>query len=91
MSYATQQPIDNRVSNTQDTASLEPSLLMTARKLYSSYCKTHTESPRRPVGVVIGRGTQRGQLVFKDKPVLLFHECFVPFEQIEAGEPPAQG
>lgn len=84
MAYVTQ-PADNRVSNAQDTALLDPAILITARKIYLSYRKTHTGNPRRPAGAVIGRDGDRGQLVFKDKPVLLFRECFVPFEQIEAG------
>lgn len=85
MAYVTQQPADHQVSNAQHTALPDPAILITARKIYLSYCKTHTGSSRRPAGAVIGGGGDRGQLVFKDKPVLLFRECFVPFEQIEAG------
>lgn len=83
MAYVTQ-PTDHPVSNAQDTALLDPLILITARKIYLSYCKTHTANPRRPTGAVIGYDGDRGQLVFKDKPILLFREYFVPFEQIEA-------
>lgn len=82
----TQQQVNYPASSPEQSASLHPSVLIVAREIYTSYCKTHTEDPRRPVGAVIGRNNHRGQLVFKGKPILLPHECFVPFEEIAAAE-----
>lgn len=82
MTYVRWQP-EEQDDSTGALTSLDPSLLMAARKIYSSYCKTHTsENVRRPVGAVISQETHRGQLIFKGRPVLLFHERFVPFEEI---------
>lgn len=86
MTYASQQQIDNSTSSVKYPELSNPSLLVAAREIYSSYQKIHSENPRRPTGVVIHQETHRGQLVFRGKPVLLPHECFVPFEQIEATE-----
>lgn len=89
MTYVTSQP-EEQVDSSGVLTSLDPSLLMAARKIYSSYCKTHTpENIRRPVGAVISQETYRGQLIFKGKPVLLFHERFVPFKEIT--EEPVEG
>lgn len=86
MTYVPQQldPLTSSVNYPPEL--FNPSLLVAARKIYSSYQKTHSDNPRRPTGVAIHQGTCRGQLVFRGKPILLPYECFVPFEQIEATE-----
>ena len=39
---------------------------------------------KRPFGVAIDKDTYRGQLVFREKPILLPGECFVNINQLEA-------
>jgi hypothetical protein len=85
VTYVSQQ-IDHSTSSTKYPETFDPSLLVAAQKIYSSYRKTHSENFRPPVGVVIHQETCRGQLVFRENPVLLPHERFVPFEQIEFTE-----
>lgn len=53
----------------------------TARKVYQSYCATHTE-PAQPVGIAVNQYTQHGYILFRGKPVLLPHESFIPFDLI---------
>lgn len=86
VTYASQQQIDHSTSSVKYPELANPSLLVAAREIYSSYQKIHSENPRRPIGVAINQETYRGQLVFRDRPVLLPHECFIPFEQLEATE-----
>lgn len=83
MTYVQQQP--NPIHSVDLDTFLSPSVLAAARKIYHSYCQTHSE-PQRPLGVAIDRDTYRGHLIFTGKPILLPHECFVPLEQIEALE-----
>jgi hypothetical protein len=39
---------------------------------------------RRPLGVAIHRRTHRATVIFAHQPILLWDECFIPFEQIES-------
>ncbi len=68
-----------------DSVLLNPELLKAARHIYRTFYEVHPEVMQRPIGVAIGRANHRGKLVFRDKPVLLPQECFVPFSQIEPG------
>ncbi len=83
MTYVQQQPTP--IGGLDSDNLLSPSVLAAARKIYHSYCQTHT-NPQRPVGVAIDRSTHRGHLIFTGKPILLPHECFVSFQQIETLE-----
>lgn len=85
MTYVSRQPVDHPDPAQDPTPPLNTSVLSAARKIYSSYCQTHSE-PHQPVGVAVDRDTYRGHLIFNGKPILLPHECFVPFSQIEATE-----
>lgn len=62
---------------------LDPSLLRAARRIYRTYCSLHARLTRRPFGVAIDRHSQRGQLIFQEKPILLPGECFIPVKQLE--------
>lgn len=66
------------------TALLDPALVRSARKIYTTYYEVHPEITERPLGVAINRLTHRGKLIFTGKPVLLPQECFVPFSQIDS-------
>jgi len=63
---------------------LEPAILRAARQIYHLFYEVHPGKMQRPVGVVIDRQSHRGKLVFGVKPILLYTECFVPFNQLEA-------
>ena len=63
---------------------LDPTVLRTARQIYRTYYEVHPEQTKRPIGVAIDRYTFRGQLIFRQKPVLLPRECFVPLNQLQS-------
>jgi hypothetical protein len=63
---------------------LDPAILRAARQIYRIYYEVHPEVTQRPYGVAIDRYTHRGKLIFRNKPILLPQECFVPFSQLEA-------
>lgn len=86
MTYAQQQSgtvLEN--SRARIDASHAP-ILASARAVYHTYCNAHLEF-EEPLGVAVDRNTFRGQLIFSTQPILLPHECFVPFDQLEAPEP----
>ena len=84
--YAAQQWPEQMVNKSiQSPQLLDPTLLRAARLLYRDYQEVHRDRMDRPLGVAINQLTHRGQLLFREKPVLLFSESFVPFEQIESG------
>jgi hypothetical protein len=66
------------------TMLLDPSVLRAARQIYRIYYEVHPNVTQRPYGVAIDRYTYRGKLIFRNKPILLPQECFVPFSQLEA-------
>ncbi len=65
-------------------AFFDPTLIKAARKIYRTYCNLNSQVNRKPCGVAINRENYRGQLVFREKPILLPGECFIPINQIEA-------
>ncbi|NET38375.1 MAG: hypothetical protein F6K19_41330 [Cyanothece sp. SIO1E1] len=62
---------------------LDPALLKSARKIYRVYFEVHPEEEKEPLGIAISRINYRGKLIFTGKPVLLPHECFIPFNLLE--------
>ena len=62
----------------------DPILIKAARNIYRNYYSLSIPSSEEPMGIVINRDSHRGQLVFKQKPVLLPRECFIPLKQIES-------
>lgn len=63
---------------------LDPTLLRAAQRLYRSYCVMSNKLDKRPCGVAINRDTYRGQLIFRENPILLPRESFIPLKQLEA-------
>jgi hypothetical protein len=63
---------------------LDPKLLKAARKIYLTYRNLHSQMTKRPSGVAINRDTHRGQLIFRDRPILLPGECFIQLNQLES-------
>ncbi|WP_319419153.1 hypothetical protein [Pleurocapsa sp. FMAR1] len=62
----------------------DPTLIEAARNIYRKYYSLGVSANSQPMGIVINRDSHRGQLAFKNKPVLLPRECFIPIGQIEA-------
>ncbi len=62
----------------------DPELIKAARKIYRTYCNLNSQNNRKPIGVAIDRESYKGQLVFREKPILLPRECFIDINQIEA-------
>ncbi len=62
----------------------DPTLINAARNIYRNYYSQGVPANSQPMGIVINRDSHRGQLAFKNKPVLLPRECFIPIRQIEA-------
>lgn len=77
---------NKRVAQSKDIAVrlFDPSLIKAARNIYRTFCNVQSDSSNKPFGVVIHIDNHRGQLVFRQKPVLLPRECFIPMDQIEA-------
>ena len=63
---------------------IDPSLLRAARRIYRTYCVLHAKLTKRPFGVAIHQNSHRGQLIFRDNPILLPGECFISVKQLEA-------
>jgi hypothetical protein len=63
---------------------LDPKLLKAARKIYLTYRNLHSQMTKRPSGVAINKDTHRGQLIFRDNPILLPGECFIQLNQLES-------
>jgi len=69
---------------TQIPLLIEPQLLRSARGIYQTFRVLHPSQERRPFGVAIHRETHRGQLIFRNCPILLPGEYFVPMPQLES-------
>ena len=62
---------------------LDPTLVQAARRIYRTYSNLHSQMTKRPFGVAIDKDTYRGQLIFREQPILLPGECFVNINQLE--------
>jgi hypothetical protein len=63
---------------------LDPALLRAAQRIYRIYCSLPSKIDKRPYGVAINRENYRGQMIFRENPILLPKECFIPLKQLEA-------
>jgi hypothetical protein len=82
--YTSQQWQEDYIERMDLPMLLDPALLRAARQIYRTYYEVHPELTQRPYGVAIDRYSHRGKLIFRNKPILLPQECFVPFSQLEA-------
>ena len=82
MAYA-HQIHESQLQGMDSTIILDPSLLRAAQRIYRTYCMLHPRNSKRPYGIAIYRKSYRGQLIFRNNPVLLPGECFVPTKQLE--------
>ncbi|MEM8780189.1 MAG: hypothetical protein AAGF26_15225 [Cyanobacteria bacterium P01_G01_bin.49] len=82
MSYSHQ--IKEPKPQIDSTIILDPLLLRAAQRIYRTYCMLHGKQGKHPYGIAIHRKNHRGQLIFRENPVLLPGECFVSTKQLEA-------
>ena len=82
MAYA-HQIHESQPQGMDSTIILDPSLLRAAQSIYRTYCMLHPRNSKRLYGIAIHRKSYRGQLIFRNNPVLLPGECFVPTKQLE--------
>jgi len=72
--------MDNSTSET--FKQLDPYLLSAAQHIYQKCYEVYPERAEQTRGVAIDRETHRGQLIFKEHPILLPWESFVPSEEL---------
>jgi hypothetical protein len=63
----------------------ELDLVGAARALYQQYLQIHEHRAKEPIGVVLNPISYRGKLLFRQAPVLLPEECFIPLHQMRSG------
>ncbi|NBD34005.1 MAG: hypothetical protein GVY17_13820 [Cyanobacteria bacterium] len=80
------QQLDSTLETQTFTALIDPYLLSAARHIYQKCYEVYPEKAEQTSGVAIDRETYRGQLIFKDKPILLPWESFIPSEELQTDE-----
>ncbi|QDZ38786.1 hypothetical protein FRE64_01815 [Euhalothece natronophila Z-M001] len=61
----------------------DPYLLQRAQHIYEKCYEIYPKKAEQMQGIAINRETYRGQLIFKEKPILLPWETFIPSEELE--------
>ena len=62
---------------------LDPTIIQAAKSIYTTYLSIYSRFNKQPFGVVLNKQTFKGQLVFRDRPILLPGEYFVPLDRLE--------
>lgn len=60
----------------------DPKVLRIAHKLYHFYFEIHRQPEKLPTGVAVNLNSYHACLLFRDYPILLPDECFVPKDQL---------
>jgi hypothetical protein len=63
----------------------ELDLVGAARALYQQYLQVHEHRAKEPIGVVLNPTSYRGKLLFRQAPVLLPEERFIPLQEMRNG------
>ncbi len=63
---------------------LDPTLIQAAKRIYRTYYDSHSKVNSKPLGVALNKETLKGQLVFREPPILLPGECFININHLEA-------
>ena len=63
---------------------IDAALIRAAGDIYHTHREVHPEITGRASGVAIHRENYRGKVIFRNQPVLLPEERFIPVEQIES-------
>ncbi|MGP0128772.1 MAG: hypothetical protein ACTMUB_05755 [cyanobacterium endosymbiont of Rhopalodia musculus] len=82
MGYARRIP-DTKQQEIQLPVTIDCAVLRAAQRIYRTYCVLHPKRNRQPCGIAINRKSKRGQLIFRENPVLLPGESFVSTNQLE--------
>ena len=64
--------------------SFDPTAVQAAKTVYRKYLSLYSQIPKEPFGIVLNKKTFKGYLSFREQPILLPGEYFVPLNQIEA-------
>lgn len=83
MTYATTSPNRSAKIEVDATMFFDPTLIKAARKIYQTYCNFHDRLQTKPLGVIIDCETYKGQLTFRQRPILLPGERFIRMDLIE--------
>lgn len=83
MTYATASQNRSTKIQTEANMFLDPTLIKAARKTYQTYCNFHYQLQTKPIGVIVDCETYKGQLTFRQRPILLPGERFVRMDLIE--------
>lgn len=83
MTYATASQNRSTKIQSEATMFLDPTLIKAARTIYQAYCNFHYHFQTKPIGVIIDCETYKGQLTFRQRPILLPGERFVRMDLIE--------
>lgn len=74
----------NSIPETENVSPLfDPYLLRVAQHIYDKCYEIYPQKAEQMQGVAIDRETYRGQLIFKEKPILLPWETFIPSTELE--------
>lgn len=65
------------------TPSFDSSLLQAAQHIYHKCYEVYPQKAEQMQGIAIDRETYQGQLIFKEKPILLPWETFIPSTELE--------
>ncbi len=84
MAYLSQRELRYITEPEEEEVLIDPIILQAAQRIYYTYCKLHVQLKRTPIGVAIDPKTNKGQLLFTKRPILLPGEFFVPLNQLEA-------
>lgn len=84
MAYVSQADRQQDNSEMEIPLLLDPILLRAARRIYRTYLAIHGQVNKSPLGVAIDKESRRGQLIFKNRAILLPGESFVSLKQLES-------
>lgn len=82
MGYAYKTP-NTKQQDIQLPITVDYAVLKAAQRIYRTYCVLYPKQNRRPYGIAINRKSKRGQIIFRENPVLLPGESFVSTNQLE--------
>ncbi|MEM1367210.1 MAG: hypothetical protein AAGG02_04175 [Cyanobacteria bacterium P01_H01_bin.15] len=81
MAYLIESSVEEQLTS-ETELNADPNLLDAAQKIYETYCQLQHRTVKQPTGIAIDPETQRGQLVFRRRPILLPGERFVTFAEL---------
>ena len=77
------QKSDTEQQQVQLPVTVDCAVLKAAQRIYRAYCVLYPRRNKQPCGIAINRKSKRGQLIFRENPILLPGESFVSTNQLE--------